>query len=132
MCNCHPAVHYPLPLFGLQAKVAGASAAIAFTALSSARHGWDENGLTTTKVLLSSPTVALNTSSLPIAICSGIGSWQGTPGAVIRLSVVKELIVHLVNQGQWQFPVDGTLSARSHLVNGDRLYFLSALGRKVN
>lgn len=51
---------------------------------------------------------------------------------MVRLSKAKELMVHLVNQGQWQFPVDGTFSARSHLVNGDRLYFQSALGLKVN
>lgn len=79
-------------------------------------------------IVLSGPPVVLSPSPLPIAICSGTGPWQGVCGAVLRLSMAKELIVHFVNQGQWQFPVDGTLLARSHQINGDRLYFQSALG----
>lgn len=81
--NCSPGVHYlPSPL-GLQMKVEGTLAVIAYPALCSARHGWDGNGPSTAKILLSSPPVALTPLPLPVAICSGTGPWQGALGAVL-------------------------------------------------
>lgn len=81
--NHYPGAPYLLSPFRLQVKVERSLAIIEYPALCSARHGWDGNGLSIAKVLLSSPPVALSPSPLPMAICSGTGPWQGALGAVL-------------------------------------------------
>lgn len=88
--NCSPVLHSMLTLFGLiyllHMKAKGTLAVIASPAPCSAVHGWDGNGLSTAKILLSCPPLALRPSPLPTAICSGTGPWRGPVGLCSALN----------------------------------------------
>lgn len=83
--NCYSVqgVRYLLAPLQLQMKVEGPLAVTAYPALCSARRGRVGNGPSTAQILLSSPPGALSPPSLPVAICSGTGPWQGALGAVL-------------------------------------------------
>ena len=136
-CNCFP-IHTPwsLALWGLihllHIRVEGTLPVVASSNPAQQDMAGVGMALSIVRFLLFGPPAALRPSPLPTAICSGTRAGQRACGAVLSSQWPKSWLPTLWAKGQWQFPEAGALSARTHGVSVDRLYFQSALGWKVN